>query len=110
MESTSTNYGVVLVTTASLAEAEKIAQNLVEQKLAACVNLFPVNSWYLWQGKINCDNEYQLIIKTDLDKFSELKRQIETLHSYDVPEIIALSIVGGSRSYLSWLGENLKSS
>lgn len=108
MESSPVNYGVVLVTAVSSEEAEKIAQNLIEHKLAACVNLFPIDSWYLWQGKINRDREYQLIIKTDLDKFTELERQIQTLHSYDVPEIIALPIVAGSKPYLDWLGSNLK--
>ena len=108
MEPDSVNYGVVLVTAVSAEEAAKIAQNLIEQKLAACVNMFPLESWYLWQGEINHDREYQLIIKTDLDKFAELERQIKTLHSYEVPEIIALPIVAGSKPYLKWIAENLK--
>lgn len=103
-----TNYGVVLVTASSIEQAEAIAHSLIEQKLAACVNLLPVDSLYLWQGAVNRDREYQLIIKTDLRKFDELARQIKTLHSYEVPEIIALPIVAGSQSYLSWLGENLQ--
>ncbi|HEY9767075.1 MAG TPA: divalent-cation tolerance protein CutA [Coleofasciculaceae cyanobacterium] len=108
MVSNSDNYGVVLVTAVSLAEGKTIAQSLIESKLAACVNMFPIDSLYLWQGKINQDQEYQLIIKTDLNNFSELAEQIKTLHSYEVPEIIALPIVAGSSSYLSWLGESLK--
>ena len=102
------NYGVVLVTAVSSEEAAKIAQNLIEQKLAACVNMFPVESWYLWQGEINRDREYQLIIKTDLDKFADIERQIKTLHSYEEPEIVALPFVAGSKPYLNWLQENLK--
>ena len=105
----SANYGVVLVTAESLEQAKAIAQSLIEQKLAACVNMFPIESWYLWQQEVNCDREYQLIIKTDLAKFSELARQIKTLHSYEVPEIIALPIVAGSKPYLDWLGANLSS-
>jgi periplasmic divalent cation tolerance protein len=106
---TNSTYGVVLVTVASLAEGKAIATKLIEDKLAACVNLFPLDSIYLWQGKINQDQEYQLIIKTDLSKFDELAATIKTLHSYEVPEIIALPIIAGSKTYLDWLGASLQS-
>ncbi|MEY4517428.1 MAG: hypothetical protein RLZZ499_27 [Cyanobacteriota bacterium] len=106
---TNSTYGVVLVTVASLAEGKAIATKLIEAKLAACVNLFPLDSIYLWQGKINQDQEYQLIIKTDLSKFDELAATIKTLHSYEVPEIIALPIIAGSKTYLDWLGASLQS-
>jgi periplasmic divalent cation tolerance protein len=106
---TNSTYGVVLVTVASLPEGKAIATKLIEEQLAACVNLFPINSIYLWQGKINQDQEYQLIIKTDLSKFDELAAKIKTLHSYEVPEIIALPIVAGSKPYLNWLGSSLQS-
>ena len=102
------NYGVVLVTTANLSEAEAIATQLVEAKLAVCVNFMPIESVYLWQGKINRDKEYQLIIKTDLNKFEGLADKIKTLHSYEVPEIIAMPIVAGSQTYLDWLASSLK--
>ncbi|MFM2313458.1 MAG: hypothetical protein RLZZ04_2734 [Cyanobacteriota bacterium] len=101
-------YGVVLVTVASLAEGKAIAISLIEAKLAACVNLFPLDSIYLWEGKINQEQEYQLIIKTDLNKFDELGAKIKTLHSYEVPEIIALPIINGSKTYLDWLGSSLQ--
>jgi periplasmic divalent cation tolerance protein len=91
---TNSTYGVVLVTVASLP--------------AACVNLFPLNSIYLWQGKINQDQEYQLMIKTDLSKFDELAATIKTLHSYEVPEIIAVPIIAGSKTYLDWLESSLQ--
>ena len=106
---TEPNYGIVLVTVASQAEGEAIANQLVEAKLAACVNLFPVSSIYSWQGKVNCDREYQLTIKTDLNLFARLSQKIKTLHSYEVPEIVALPIVAGSDDYLRWLNSNLKS-
>lgn len=108
MEINSTSYGIVLVTVPSLEQGKKIAQSLIKSKLAACINLFPVNSIYIWQGEINDDQEYQLIIKTDLNLFQELAVKIKTLHSYEVPEIIALSISAGSASYFSWLGDSLK--
>lgn len=101
-------YGVVLVTVASLAAGKAIAMSLIEAKLAACVNLFPLDSIYLWEGKINQEQEYQLIIKTDLSKFDELEAKIKTLHSYEVPEIIALPIIAGSNTYLDWLGASLQ--
>lgn len=102
------NYGVVLVTVASLSAGREIAAELIEAKLAACVNLFPIESIYLWQDKINQDSEYQLIIKTDLNKFAQLSAKIKTLHSYEVPEIIALPIIHGSEAYLTWLGNSLR--
>jgi periplasmic divalent cation tolerance protein len=108
MELNSTNYAVVLVTVASLEEGEAIARSLLAEKLAACINIFPVNSLYVWQEKINHDQEYQLFIKTDLNKFNELADKIKTLHTYEVPEIIALPIIAGSESYLNWLATSLK--
>ena len=103
----STGYSVVLVTAASQAEATAIATILIEEKLAACVNMFPVQSIYQWQGRIHQESEFQLIIKTNLAKFSELSSRIQEIHSYEVPEIIALPIVSGSESYLAWLSDIL---
>ena len=105
----STNYGVVLVTVGDRSEGEKIATELIAAKLAGCINLLPIDSIYFWQGKVEQDREYQLIIKTDLDKFEQLADKIKTLHSYEVPEIIAMPIVAGSTSYLDWLGQSLQS-
>ncbi|MEL6927588.1 MAG: divalent-cation tolerance protein CutA [Cyanobacteria bacterium J06600_6] len=101
-------YGVVLVTVPNQTEGRAIAKQLIEAKLAACVNLLPIDSIYLWQGQIESDQEYQLIIKTDLNQFGQLADKIKTLHSYEVPEIIALPIVAGSRSYLDWLSKSLQ--
>lgn len=102
------NYGVVLVTASSQKEAETIASSLIETKLAACVNLLPIHSIYIWQGKIHSDSEWQLIIKTDLSLFSQLEKKILELHSYEVPEIIALPIIAGSQPYLQWISDHLK--
>ena len=106
--SKSTKYGIVLVTVSSPEQGEIIAKTLLNEKLAACVTLNPVNSWYWWQGEINSDREYQLIIKTNLDLFARLASTIKTLHNYEVPEIVAIPIIDGSESYLNWLGENLQ--
>jgi len=102
-----TGLGVVLVTASSQTQGEAIARSLLENKLAACINMTAVNSFYTWQGKINSDSEWQLIIKTDLALFELVSGKIQELHSYDVPEIIALPIVAGSQSYLSWIKENV---
>lgn len=96
-------YGIVLVTTGSQKEAEAIANTLVESRLAACVALTPVRSIYTWQGKVNKDNEIQLIIKTDLCQFDRLESKIRELHSYEVPEMIAIPILAGSQPYLQWI-------
>jgi periplasmic divalent cation tolerance protein len=101
------NYGVVLVAASSQAEAETIAQALVASQLAACVSMTPIRSIYTWQGQVHQDEEWQLVIKTCLDHFSELEAKVQELHSYEVPELIALPILRGSPAYLQWIGEQV---
>lgn len=101
----SNQYGVALVTTSTEQEAEAIASALVVSGLAACVNIFPVRSIYIWQGQVNNEQEWQLFIKTDLQKFDQLAVKVKELHSYELPEIIALPIVAGSPEYLGWIGK-----
>lgn len=101
------NHGVVLVTASSQQEAETIAKALVESKLAACVNIFPIQSIYRWEGEIHNEPEWQLIIKTDLTQFSALETKIREIHSYSVPEIIAIPLIGGSQPYLNWITEQI---
>ncbi|PSF36794.1 divalent-cation tolerance protein CutA [Aphanothece hegewaldii CCALA 016] len=107
MEQQFTRYGIVLVTASSEAEGKAIASSLISSKLAACVSLFPVQSIYTWQEEIHHEQEWQLIIKTDLTHFNTLAKKIQELHSYEVPEIIALPIIEGSQSYLNWIGANV---
>lgn len=104
----STSYGIVLVTASSREEAEAIATFLVKSQLAACVNLLPIHSIYTWQGELHQEQEWQLLIKTDLAQFDTLAAKIRELHSYEVPEIIALPIVSGSQPYLQWLDEQVQ--
>lgn len=98
-----TGKGVVLVTAGSQQEAEAIATYLVKSQLAACVNIIPLRSIYTWQGELQQEQEWQLLIKTDLSQFQTLEAKIRELHSYEVPEIIALPIVAGSQPYLDWI-------
>lgn len=98
------DFIVVLITTGSCEEAMKIARALVEEKLAACVNIVPeVFSCYWWEGKVQEDKEALLIVKTTASAFPALEGRVRELHSYTVPEIIALPIKEGFKGYLDWL-------
>src|SRR5580658_2168369 len=99
---------VVLSTCASPEEAERIARALVEKRLAACVNVLPaVRSIYRWKDAIEDQQETLLVIKSSRGLFDALRAQIEKMHSYEVPEIIALPMVDGAEAYLEWMGRAL---
>jgi periplasmic divalent cation tolerance protein len=99
---------VVLTNCGSAEEAAKIARALVEKKLAACVNVMPaVRSFYRWKGVIEDEQESLLVIKSSRALFNDLRVEIEKLHSYEVPEVIAVPIVDGSEGYLEWLDREL---
>ncbi len=102
------NAIVVFVTCASAAEAKRIAASLVGKRLAACGNVCHsrVTSIYRWKGKVEKATESLLILKSTRKNFAELEREVRRLHSYKVPEIIALPVVAGSRAYLQWLQES----
>ena len=100
---------IVLITVSSPEEGEKIAKALVEKRVAACVNIVPgLRSIYRWQGKICDDKEALMILKTKKALFKQIVARVEKLHSYDVPEIIAMPIIEGSSKYLSWLNKETK--
>ncbi|MEL6382792.1 MAG: divalent-cation tolerance protein CutA [Cyanobacteria bacterium J06626_18] len=101
------DYGVVLVTVDTQETAQAIAEALVQNQLAACVNLCPIQSVYTWKGELQKDNEWQLVIKTALSQFAALETKLKEIHPYEVPEIIALPIVQGSSAYLHWLDEQI---
>lgn len=95
---------VVLCTVSSLEEGRRLAKELVDQRLAACVNLIPrVESIYRWQGAVESGEEVLLVMKTTPARFAELREKVAELHSYDVPEILALPVSDGSAGYLDWL-------
>ncbi len=103
-----TNKIVVLSTASSAGEAEKIARKLVEERLAACVNLVPgMRSFYRWKGTVEDSPECLLIIKSSRDRFEALGTALEKMHSYEVPEVIALPVVDGARNYLNWMDGEL---
>jgi periplasmic divalent cation tolerance protein len=103
-----TDDGVVLVTTATEEEAKTIAQAVVEAKLAAAVSLSPVYSIYRWQGEIHNKHEWQLMMKTNLALFPTLEAKIREIHSYQLPEIIALPIFNASPAYQQWINEQVQ--
>jgi periplasmic divalent cation tolerance protein len=105
-----TDKVVVLVTCGSAQEARRIAKALIEQKLAACGNILnaPVQSIYRWKGRVRSAREVLLVVKTSRRRFAALQKKIEQLHSYDVPEIVALPIAAGSRAYLAWLADSIR--
>jgi periplasmic divalent cation tolerance protein len=95
---------LVLSTTGSKEEAQTIARALVERRLAACVNIVgPIESVYRWQGKVQTSAEYLLLVKTTAERFSAVRLAIRELHSYELPECIALEIDNGSDEYLNWI-------
>lgn len=95
---------VVLMTAGSQEEADRIAHGLVSEMLVACVNVIPaVTSVYRWEGQVQRDQEWLLVAKTRRDVLDALVQRVQALHSYDVPEIIALPLVGGSETYLHWI-------
>lgn len=99
---------VVLCTCGSAEEAAQIARALVDKKLAACVNVMPaVRSFYRWKGVVEDQQESLLVIKSSRGLFDRLRVEIEKLHSYEVPEVIAVPIVDGSEGYLEWLEREL---
>lgn len=95
---------VVLSTCASEQEAEKLARSLIEERVAACVNVIPgIRSYYRWKGTIETGDEYLLLIKSSRDRLAALRTSLEKEHSYEVPEVLALPVVEGSPNYLTWL-------
>ncbi len=108
MTEDASSFCLVMVTAPSEEEGKKIAQALLTEKLAACISITAVESFYTWQEEIHCDQEWQLFIKTRGDLFSQLAEKIQTLHSYDVPEIIALPMLVGSQPYLNWINNTTK--
>jgi len=100
---------IVLMTTATKKEAENIARNLLNQRLIACANIVgPVSSLFWWKEKISRENEFLVLMKTRSDIFEKLATAIKQVHSYEVPEIIAVPIAKGEQSYLEWLSGSLR--
>ena len=95
---------IVLVTAATPSEAEKIAEHLLDKRLAACCNIISdIHSLFHWQGGIGSEKEVLMILKTRVELFDTLKETVLKYHSYDTPEIIALPVIAGTQEYLDWI-------
>ena len=104
-----TDKVVIFVTAGSQRESKKIALRLVETKLAACVNISPpIESVFRWEGNINEEKEFLLIIKSSRELFPEIRDEIAKIHSYHTPEILCLGVIDGSAEYLKWLTDSVK--
>jgi len=100
---------VVFITCANPEEAQKISQALVREKLCACVNILSdIKSIFWWQGKVDSGSEVLLIVKSLKNKFTKIVKLVKSLHSYEVPEIIALPIIAGEKKYLDWLRDSVQ--
>ena len=101
-----TEYITVFITAPNEEEAAKISRTIVEERLAACVNIIgSVRSIYRWQGRIEDESEVLMVVKTKRTLFDRLQGRVKELHSYEVPEIIGLPVIEGSKQYLDWLGQ-----
>jgi periplasmic divalent cation tolerance protein len=96
---------MMLTTTSTADEARKIAQLLIEEKLAACVQLLPIESFYVWEGAIQNEPERLLLIKTRTALFEKAIARIKEVHSYTVPEVVAMPFTAGFAGYLNWIGD-----
>ncbi|HYG99289.1 MAG TPA: divalent-cation tolerance protein CutA [Terriglobales bacterium] len=105
-----TDKRIVMTTAGSRQEAQRIARTLVESRLAACVNVAgPIESVYRWKDNVESAQEWLLIIKSTGSAFERVRRTIQELHSYELPECIMLSIDNGSEEYLNWIGDSVLS-
>ena len=103
------DYITIFCTTPDLNTAQKISEELVHNRLAACCNILPgIKSIYHWENKVQQDEELLIIIKSRSDIFSEVERKIKEIHPYSVPEIIALPLINGNIEYLNWMDDNVK--
>lgn len=101
------NHILVVTTCPGNISAKKIAQDLVKEKLAACVNIIPgVQSYFSWVGKVDTANEHMLIIKTTSDNYDALEKYVKKVHPYELPEVIAVPIETGLSAYLEWIEKN----
>lgn len=101
---------IVLVTFPNIEQADQVSSALIEEHLAACANrIDSVSSLFRWKNKTECEPEVLVLYKTQVTRLTELTNRVRTLHSYEVPEVIALPIIGGSDEYLQWIDDETQS-
>lgn len=108
MGHTSTAYSIVYTTASNEEEAEKIGKDLIEKNLAACINAFPIKSFYKWEGRFEKGNEVAMIIKTKKELVERVIEEIKSIHSYEIPAIFSISVDKGNKEFFNWIDESLK--
>ena len=101
-------YGIVMTTFAKMEDAKPLVEKLLSKKLAACVQCLPIQSHYVWKGKVENDSEVILLIKTKGNAYREVENEIKLNHPYETPEIIQIPITNGSTEYLGWIDSNVR--
>ncbi|MDO8724740.1 MAG: divalent-cation tolerance protein CutA [Candidatus Methanoperedens sp.] len=100
-------FSIIYITAGSLDEAKSIGRTLVEERLAACANIFPINSIFRWKDNIEEAEEFGIIVKTKTDRVKDVEKRVKQLHSYEVPCIVSFKIGSGLEDYLKWIGESV---
>lgn len=100
-------FSIIYITAGSMDEAKSIGRTLVEERLAACANIFPITSIFRWKDKIDEESEFGMLIKTRTGKVKDIERRVKQIHSYEVPCIVSFKIGSGSEDYLKWIGESV---
>ena len=109
MSASATRAALVLTTIAADADGAALARTLVEERLAACVNVLPaMTSVYRWKGQVEQDREQQLVIKTTMDRLPALEARVRELHAYELPEFLVIAADDGSAAYLAWLDDSVR--
>jgi periplasmic divalent cation tolerance protein len=100
-------FSIVYITAGDMDEAKSIGRTLIKERLAACVNIFPITSIFRWKGKIDEANEIGIIVKTKTGKVKAIEKRVKEIHSYEVPCIVSFGIGEGSEEYLKWIDESV---
>lgn len=100
-------FSIIYITAGSMDEAKSIGRTLVEERLAACANIFPITSIFRWKDKIDEAGEFGIIVKTRTDRVKDIENRVKQIHSYEVPCIVSFKIGSGSEDYLKWIGESV---
>jgi periplasmic divalent cation tolerance protein len=102
-------FSIIYITAGDLTEAHKIGRILVEERLAACANIFPITSIFRWKGNIDEASEFGIIIKIRTEKVKEIEKRVKEIHSYEVPCVVSFKIDDGSSEYLEWINNSVSS-
>ncbi len=101
-------FSIVYITAGDMEEAKKIGRKLVEERLAACVNIFPITSIFRWKDNIDESHEFGIIVKTKSEKVKDIEKRVKEIHSYEVPCVVSFNIDEGSQDYLKWIEDSVE--